>query len=90
MCDKVCLLCGRGGLLHTHHIFSGPYRKASTKYGLVVPLCMACHTGPRGVHSDYQLNLILKRQAQEEFEETHGRDEFRRIFGKSYIMEDEE
>lgn len=80
-----CVLCGSYRDIQHHHIFGGPYRKASTKYGLVVPLCMACHTGPRGVHSDHQLNLILKRQAQEEFEQTHSRAEFRRVFGKSYL-----
>lgn len=68
-----------------HHIFSGPYRKASTKHGMVVPLCIDCHTGPEGVHQNQRLNLRLKATAQEGFEQTHSREEFRKIFGKSYL-----
>ena len=42
MLEKVCWLCGANGYsdhLDRHHIFGGPYRKKSEKYGLVVYLC---------------------------------------------------
>ena len=32
-------------MLHVHHIFGGPYRKASEKFGLTVHLCPKHHTG---------------------------------------------
>ena len=85
---RKCVLCGSYRDIQMHHVFGGPRRKLSTKYGMVVPLCMACHTGPRGVHQNSLLNLVLKRLTQAEFEKTHSREEFRRIFGKSYLIED--
>lgn len=87
---RKCFLCGSCQNIQMHHVFGGSRRKLSTKHGMVVPLCMACHTGPAGVHNNNLLNLVLKRLKQKEFEKTHSREEFRRIFGKSYILEDEE
>lgn len=47
MDEKRCFLCGRNGAqdpLDRHHIFPGPYRKKSERYGLVVYLCHnRCH-----------------------------------------------
>ena len=42
-----------------------------------------------GVHFNREFDLQLKRAAQREFEKTHSRMEFMRIFGKNYIWEDE-
>ena len=52
-----CWLCGRNGSvdpLDKHHIFGGPYRKKSEKYGLVVYLCHdRCHIfGPDAAHNN--------------------------------------
>ena len=85
---RKCVLCGSYRDIQMHHVFGGPRRKLSTKHGMVVPLCMACHTGPAGVHNNNLLNLVLKRLKQKEFEKDNTREEFMRIFGKSYIMED--
>ena len=48
---KRCFLCGKNGAadpLERHHIFGGPNRGKSEKYGLVVLLCgEECHrNGP--------------------------------------------
>jgi len=84
-----CKLCG-GAATDNHHIYGGvAYRKKSTKYGFIVPLCRACHTGDNGVHHNRTNNLKLKRWAQAQFEQEHSREEFRAIFGKSYIDEEE-
>ena len=88
--DRNCHLCGSYSNIQIHHVYGNAYRKKSTQYGMVTPLCISCHTGPDGVHLNHEKNLALKRDFQRKFEETHSRDEFRRIFGKSYIMEDEE
>lgn len=68
-----------------HHIFSGPYREKSEKYGFVVPLRPDLH--PNGVHAGKDRNIIdkkLKRMAQEYFEKNIGtREEFIKEFGKS-------
>jgi hypothetical protein len=38
-----------------------------------------------GVHFNRELDLRIKRTGQKTFEETHTRQEFRDIFGKSYL-----
>lgn len=84
-----CFVCqtDRGQVLEEHHIFFGPSRKLSEKYGLKVPLCIEHHRGTNGVHgkNGKQLNEKLKKIAQRKFEETHTREEFMRIFGKNYL-----
>lgn len=88
--DRRCHLCGSYSNIEIHHVYGNAYRKKSTEYGMVTPLCASCHRGPQGVHQDAEQNKRLKAGFQGKFEETHSREEFRRIFGKSYIMEDEE
>lgn len=70
-----------------HHIFGGANRKNSEKYGFIVPLRPDLH--PNGVYAGQSAKLIdlkLKTMAQEYFEREYGtRDDFRRIFGKSYL-----
>lgn len=38
-----------------------------------------------GVHFDKELDIELKQKCQKEFEKNGTREEFRRIFGKSYL-----
>lgn len=70
-----------------HHIFGGANRKNSEKYGFVIPLRPDLH--PNGVSAGRNVKEIdtkLKRMAQEYFEENYGtRDDFRKVFGKSYL-----
>lgn len=86
--DK-CFLCGRTDWIERHHIFNGTAnRKKSEKYGLTVHLCHWCHNEPPyGVHFNSNRDLMLKRFAQEQAMEYYGWtvDEFREIFGKSYL-----
>ena len=39
----------------------------------------------QGIHFNKELDTSVKQMAQEIFEETHTREEFREIFGKSYL-----
>lgn len=82
-----CFLCGRTGPLQIHHCIHGTSnRKNSEHYGLKVPLCMDCHTGSNGVHQNRRKDLNLKIIAQLKFEEVYGsREEFRTVFGKSFL-----
>lgn len=90
---KECFLCGEKkeygyNRLELHHCFGGvANRKLSDKYGLVVWLCgETCHrNGPNAVHKNRESDLIIKRAAQRAFEKDHTREEFIRVFGKSYI-----
>lgn len=84
--NKECYVCGSTVNLHSHHIIFGTAnRKLSEKYGLKVYLCWQHHEGTNGVHGFYghELDLKLKRIAQEKFEETYDED-FIKIFGRNY------
>ena len=86
--EKECYFCGTTQNLHLHHIFSGTAnRKQSTKYKCVCYLCANHHNmSSESVHQKWEMNLALKIIAQKKFEEVHGtREDFRRIFGKSYL-----
>ena len=75
-----CFLCGANGSmdhLHWHHIFGGPNRRWSEKYGLKVRLC-----GQKCRETD----LYLKAEGQKAFEEYYGsREEFQQIFGRNWL-----
>lgn len=81
-----CYLCGRQFGLERHHVLAGTAnRKLSEKYGLWVYLCHNCHTGNGGAQYEKELNLRLKREAQEAFEREYDGESFRDIFGKNYL-----
>lgn len=84
---KECYFC-KSPYVEDHHIIYGNARRQlSEKYGLKVWLCVAHHRGTYGVHGreGHQLDLTLKQLAQKVFEKTHTRDDFIKIFGKSYL-----
>lgn len=81
-----CCICGRPYPQIHHCYFGTANRKISDKYGFIIPLCQEHHTGDSGVHQYRELDLTFKRMGQEIFEDEIGsRDEFRRLFGKSYL-----
>ena len=89
--DKRCFLCGRNGAcdpLDLHHIFGGPYRKKSERYGLTAYLCHnACHIfGTNAVHNNRAQDLRLKQLGQRAWMERNGKtsEEFIKEFGRSY------
>ena len=88
---RTCYLCGRNGSedpLDRHHIFEGPYRRKSEKYGLVVYLCHnRCHIfGPESVHRNRDTALYLKHLGQQKvmIEQGWDTEDFIREFGKNY------
>lgn len=79
--------------IERHHVFPGPFRKKSEKYGLVVDLCHKCHNEPpNGVHHNREMANILKARAQRMvmFEQGWNKEDFIREFGRSYIEEETE
>lgn len=86
-----CYICGRTGpeRLDKHHIFGGANRNLSEKYGLTVKLChCSCHIfGEYSVHTNAAINHFLQAKAQRRAMKVYGwtEDEFRKIFGKSYL-----
>jgi hypothetical protein len=84
---RKCYVCDTTQNLHKHHIYGGTgRRKLSEKYGAVVDLCYRHHNGSNsGVHFNHELDMKLKADWQAEFELAHTREEFRSIFGRSYL-----
>lgn len=83
--NKECYLCGTTCNLQNHHIFPGRgYRKNSDKNGLTVYLCLEHHMY---VHNNYNALKEIQKIAQKEFEKTHTREEFIKLFTKS-VLED--
>lgn len=85
--DKECWLCKATNNLHLHHIYhSTALRKISDKNGFVVYLCAIHHNMSNfGVHFNRDFDLLLKRECQKKFEETHSKEEFMKIIGKNYL-----
>ncbi len=79
----ICWLCGAPAT-DMHHIFNGANKKKSEKYGLMMPLCMNCHTGDNGVHTIPGRMNEVKAYGQTMFELYYPEENFRAIFGKNY------
>ena len=84
-----CELCGYETQLAWHHVFGGANRKHSDRWGMIAKICPTCHDA---VHknikmpfSDEKISDILKKTYQEKFEQEHSREEFMRIFGRSWL-----
>ncbi len=80
---KRCYICTERGIKNVlkddlHEVYGGSNRKRSIENGLVVPLCRKCH-------QDKAILKWLKKFVQLKFEETHTREDFIKIFGKSYL-----
>lgn len=91
--DKThCYICGMNAFsepLDCHHCFGGSNRNNSEKYGLKVYIHHnKCHIfGKNSVHQNAEVSNALKAKAQQIAMEYYGWtvEDFRRIFGKSYI-----
>lgn len=85
--QRECFCCRSIENLEDHHIFSGPNRKLSEKYGLKVLLCAQHHRdNKKGVHGqNTELKKDLQRLAQKEFEKVYGHDKYIKVFGKNYL-----
>lgn len=82
-CNK-CFVCGKGGELHPHHIMEGTAnRKKSDEDKLIVYVHnLPCH---RDIHDHPKKYIYLKQYAQKTYEKNHGREEWIKRYGKSYI-----
>jgi hypothetical protein len=81
-----CYVCNRNNWIEKHHIYGASNRNKSELNGFTVYLCHYCHNEPpNGVHFNRELDLKLKRDCQKKYEETHTREEFRNLIGRSYL-----
>ena len=81
-----CIITGDSNIA-IHHVFNGPNRHLSEKYGFLVPLRPDWHNMTAySIHMDQQFDESMKRKAQRYYEEHYGnREDFIREFGKSYL-----
>ena len=84
--EHECELCGAWTVCARHEVFYGTAnRKLSIKWGMTAWLCPACHNASnRGVHHHRENDLILKKRYQRIWEESYTREEFIKVFGRSY------
>ena len=92
--DGTCYLCRKlDGIyapvkgIEEHHAFPGdPWRQISETHGFKVYLCQMHHRiGPAAVHNDAEMLRLIQRDIQEEYEQTHSREEWMAIMGKNYL-----
>lgn len=86
-----CEICDRYGEVHRHHVFPGTLRSASERYDATAMLCVECHEGAHGVHRNRELAEELKARTQKRVMRREGwtMEQWRLVFGKSYIWEEE-
>ena len=83
---KYCVGCGTEYNLEIHHVFGNSSRNASSEYKCVDWLCSNCHRGNNGVHGiNRYLDTKLKQEHQERLEKEMTREEFVKLFGRSYL-----
>lgn len=81
--NKECFICKTTYDLEDHHVFFGfANRKQSENFGMKVWLCHEHHVE---VHHNITLDTYIKQNCQKVFEREHTRNEFRQIFGKSWL-----
>ena len=84
--EKKCYVTGRTTGLHKHHIYFGPNRKVSEENGFWVWLIPEYHNMSNdGVHFVKEFDLALKQECQTKYEQTHTREEFIELIGRSYL-----
>lgn len=71
-------------------MLNGYMRKNAEKYGLVVYLCRKCHNEVHFGKRSKELMEKLKKEAQMRFQIEHPDLDFRKIFHRNYLDEDEE
>lgn len=87
--EKECYFCHTTLNLHCHHVFEGTAnRKVSENNGFKVWLCAEHHNmSNNSVHHNKDMDLILKKLFQKEYEKEHSREEFIKLIGRNYIDE---
>lgn len=88
-----CFRCEQWNWLEDHHIFGGPNRKKSEKYKLKVKLCVQCHReGEEAAHKCAKTSQELHEFGQRKYmiERKATIEDFRREFGKNYLLNEED
>lgn len=87
---RECYLTSFTERLAKHHVYGGGRRQLSEKLGCWVYLRADWHNmADYGVHgkNGHELDLRLKRECQQRFEELYGHEKFMEVFKKNYLGE---
>ena len=85
--NERCVICG-APKESIHHVYGGRNRKVSNEHvEFMVCLCWEHHQSENGSHgrNGHWIDVRLKWEAQQRFEETHTREEFMQLIGRSYL-----
>jgi hypothetical protein len=82
---RECAECGSTYCIEKHHVFPGPNRKISEKYGMVEDLCAECHRGPAGIHFNKEMAIRYKMKHQILFEDRYGHEAWMKMVGRNYL-----
>ena len=85
---SICAITKEKERVVVHHIFGGPYKAKSEKYGFVIALRSDYHTGTSyAVHEDIEFSNRLKRTCEEYAINNLGmtKEDFASEFGKNYL-----
>lgn len=75
----VCEFCGRfSNRLDPHEVYGGSNRQRSIRHKFVKLICPKCHKNEEIINQ-------LRINMQKKYEETHTREEFIKLIGKSYL-----
>lgn len=86
--ERVCYITGSPVYLHKHHVYGNANRKISERNGFYVWLRADWHNASNyGVHFNKELDISLKQECQRKYEESHTREDFINLIGKSYLGE---
>ena len=86
--DKRCYLSGATDGLDKHHIYGAANRKISESNGFWVWLRHDRHIAESPwatPHNCREVDLMLKKECQKKFEESHTREEFMALIGRNYL-----
>ena len=85
---RECIVCKTIVNIHTHEVFFGKNRNNSIEDGLCVYLCGMHHNQSNmGVHFNHDLDLKLKRIAEQKWCEYYGKsiDDFIKKYHKNFL-----
>ena len=92
--NDYCIICGKPRTDMHHTLGGNSKRTLSTEFGLLIPLCKEHHLGDMSVHKNKEMKILTniigqlafeKEQVEKGMKSDQARNEFRRVFGKSYL-----
>lgn len=87
--NGMCEICGYRQATEIHHCFGGNGRRKQTeRLELLRDSCYECHRGIKGIHNNRGLDLVVKRECQNELlNQGYKIDQVREMTGGKIYLE---